>query len=76
MTSGNHCLANQKTRVRLDPVIAAIPEGKTFKSDTLAIKMRNRRDQLTTSTVGNLLAERNDVQSLGEGLWQKLGAPA
>ena len=75
MTDGNRGKSNARLRIRLDQMIAAVPVGAEIKTDSIAQEFQRSHKGLIMNTrrASMLIREREDVQWIDNGLWQKVG---
>ena len=75
MTDGNRGKSNARLRIRLDQMIAAVPIGAEIKTDSVAQEFQRRHKGLIMNArrASMLIREREDVQWIDNGLWQKVG---
>ena len=67
-----HSKSNARLQVTLDEMIPELPTY--FKAHALSRKInkRNRSLGLNPNRVGQILKQRMDVRSLGNGMWEKV----
>jgi len=55
-------------------MLDTVPDGGKVKVGELAVRLSNSRLQVQPKTLANMLKEREDFQSLGNGIWERVPA--
>ena len=68
------CKRNSTLRPRVFDMLDTVPDGGKVKVGELAVRLSNSRLQVQPKTLANMLKEREDFQSLGNGIWERVPA--
>lgn len=72
MPQNHRTKRNQRTREMISDFIAAIEYGSIFTSGKLSRAISTPRRSVTSTTIGRLLHERDDVKLVRCGIWKKV----
>lgn len=72
MTQNARTSANQKSREKLDAIIASASSGAVFLTKDISTALSRRIRGVSTRTAGTLMREREDVKYEGGCRWVKI----
>lgn len=70
-TLGPRCLRNRRIRSMVFDMVDVMEPGKTVTSNSIAAVLETGRRFIDARTIGGFLREREDLRSLGNGVWLK-----
>lgn len=72
MSCGRHSWTNRKVRAELSRILQRVDSGDVVTTDRLCeiVNGKNRNRDFSRRRLGGLLREREDLQRIGNGMWQ------
>lgn len=74
MTDGNRAKRNKRIRVLIGEMVEPLQPGQTIKTEKILadLQAKDRRWGIDAHQVGNLVRERDDLQHVSLGTWEKV----